>query len=133
MTPDAVEVDVRFARTDHYCLKIYGRSMEPRLYEGDTVVVKKMDLYLPPYIEDERPPAPPGPWKALHSKIVVALVNEDDAYLVKRLRVSSRKDTGFKLWLVGDNPASEPVEISKEHSLRLVGRVVQIMSDPDRT
>lgn len=131
-TPDAVETEIRFTRTDHFCLRIYGKSMEPRVRKGDIVVVRRMDLHLPTYLDKERSPVPPSPWKALHSKIIVAFVNESDIYLVKRLRITNRKNRGFKLWLVGDNPRLDAVEITKEHSLRIVGRVVQIISDPDR-
>lgn len=130
--PDAVEANVRYDRAHHYCLRIVGSSMEPTLSEDDFVIVRKLSLYLPPLLE-ERGPSDPKVWRELHGKVIVALVNEapDEDRLVKRLRLNTRKHGGFHMLLAGDNPKSEPIEISPEHSLRVIGRVVEKISHRD--
>lgn len=124
-------VDLKYSRKNHYCLMVRGQSMRPNIYEGDILVVQSVDYLLEPY-EEARGPADKNMWKSLKGEIVCASVDDEEPVL-KRVRLSERKDTGFKIVLQGDNPASEPIEITKEHRLRVVGIVRQIIRDPKNT
>jgi SOS-response transcriptional repressor LexA len=121
-------VDVRFSRDKHYCLQVKGRSMHPTIYEGDVVVVEHIQMNLEPY-DEMNGPANKECWKRLHKQIVCAIVDDEEPIL-KRVRISDRKDTGFKITLCGDNPAAEQIEVERETRLRIVGIIRSIMRDP---
>jgi len=128
---EAEQAEDKFSKRNHYCLLVRGQSMRPNIYEGDTLVVEAVNYLLEPY-DEIRGPADKAFWKSLKGEIVCASVNEDEPVL-KRLHLSDRKDTGFKLVLQGDNPASEAIEITKETRLRIVGIVRRILRDPRNT
>jgi SOS-response transcriptional repressor LexA len=121
-------VDVRYSRDRHYCLQVKGRSMHPSIYEGDIVVVEHVQMALEPY-DEMKGPADKQCWKALHKHIVCAIVDDEDP-IIKRVRITDRKDTGFKIVLAGDNPAAETVEVNKDSRLRICGIIRKIMRDP---
>jgi SOS-response transcriptional repressor LexA len=125
------QVEANFAKKNHYCLLVRGQSMRPNIYEGDVLVVESVNYLLEPY-EEARGPADKRLWKSLKGEIVCAMVDDDEPVL-KRMRISDRRDTGFKIVLQGDNPASEPIEITKEQRLRVVGIVRRILRDPRNT
>jgi len=128
---ELAQVEVRFSKKNHYCLLVKGQSMRPNIYEGDIVVVEAVDYLLEPY-DESRGAADKALWKSLKGEIVCASVDDDEPVL-KRMHISERRDTGFKIVLQGDNPASEPLEISKEQRLRIVGIVRRIVRDPRST
>ena len=128
---ELAQVEVQFAKKNHYCLLVKGQSMRPSICEGDIVVVEAVNFVLDPY-DEMRGPADKALWKSLKGEVVCAMVDEDEPVL-KRMHFSDRRDTGFKVILQGDNPKSEPIEISKEHLLRLVGIVRRIIRDPKTT
>ncbi|MGD0091724.1 MAG: S24 family peptidase [Planctomycetota bacterium] len=131
LSKEAAEVEAIFPRKNHYCLLVRGQSMRPNIYEGDILVVESVNYVLEPFDETVGP-ADRDFWKGLKGEIVCASVDDDEPVL-KRMHISDRKDTGFKIVLQGDNPASEPIEITKEHRLRIVGIVRRITRDPKNT
>ncbi|MGD0094347.1 MAG: S24 family peptidase, partial [Planctomycetota bacterium] len=122
---ELAQTEASFSKKKHYCLLVRGQSMRPNIYEGDTLVVEHVDYVLEPY-DETRGPADKNFWKGLKGEIVCAMVDDDEPVL-KRMHLSDRKDTGFKIVLQGDNPASEPIEITKENRLRIVGIVRRIL------
>jgi SOS-response transcriptional repressor LexA len=128
---ELAQVEATFPKKNHYCLQVKGQSMRPNIYEGDTLVVEAVNYLLEPY-DEARGPADKAFWRTLKGEIVCASVDEDEPVL-KRMHISERKDTGFKIILQGDNPASEPIEITRENRLRLVGIVRRIVRDPKNT
>ena len=89
---------------DYFCLVIHGDSMEPRMYEGDVIVVKKQNT------------ANPG-------DIVIATINGDDA-VCKRLAYYSRS-----IGLLSLNSKYDPIIIAddeKEKPVTIWGVVVEI-------
>ena len=90
---------------DYYALRIKGDSMEPRILDGDVVIVRKQE-------------------DADDGQIVIALVNGNDA-VCKRLR--KYKDG---IALVSNNPTYEPMYFSANDTqdipVRIIGRVVEI-------
>lgn len=120
--------DVRYPRASHFILKVTGDSMAPDIKNGDEIIVRKHELYLPPW--DENASADPKPWQALDNKVVVAMKNEDEFAVVKRLVFGKRRG-GFRIDLLSDNRKAKPVIIEKEDTLRVIGVVVRIMRDPD--
>lgn len=120
--------DVRYPRASHFILKVTGDSMAPDIKNGDEIIVRKHELYLPPW--DENQSADPKPWQALDNKVVVAMKNEDEFAVVKRLVFGKRRG-GFRIDLLSDNRKAKPVIIEKEDTLRVIGVVVRIMRDPD--
>ena len=103
--------------------------MRPLIYEGDIVIVEKVYYKLDELLE-EVGPADKSLWKSLNKKVVCASVDDDDPVL-KRMRVTDRKDTGFKITLQGDNPTSDLIEVNRDSRLKIFGVVKQIMRDPN--
>lgn len=123
-------VDVKYDRTNHYCLMVKGRSMHPTIMEGDVVIVKKCFMQMDPY-DPSVGPANKDAWMKLNKKVVCAVVDDEEPEL-KRLFVQDarKKETGFFMYLRGDNPQSRMITIELETSLKIVGIVQQIMRDP---
>lgn len=90
---------------DFYGLRIGGDSMEPRIVEGDVVIVRKQDT-------------------AEDGDIVIALVNGNDA-VCKRLKIY--KDG---IALLSNNPVYSPMYFSRSDTqdipVRIIGKVVEI-------
>ena len=90
---------------EHFALKIKGDSMEPRIKDGDVVIVRKQD-------------------HADNGDIAVVLVNGDEA-TVKRIK---KRPAG--LLLSPFNPSYEPMLYSNEDIAKLpvtiLGRVVEL-------
>jgi SOS-response transcriptional repressor LexA len=104
--------------------------MHPTIMEGDVVIVKQGFMQLDAY-DEMRGPANKDAWARLNKKVVCAIVDGEEPEL-KRLFVqeAKKKDTGFIMYLRGDNPASRMIQIERETSLKIVGIVQQIMRDP---
>lgn len=103
---DTEEISQDLAKTgEFFGLQIHGDSMEPRMYEGDIVIVRKQD-------------------DAESGDIVIALVNGDDA-TCKRLT----KYAGG-IGLVSLNPKYEPMMFSDDDienkPVRILGKVVEL-------
>lgn len=90
---------------EFFGLRIKGHSMEPRIEDGDTVIVRKQD-----YAED--------------GEIVIALVNGDDG-VCKKL-----KKYPDSIALVSLNPAYAPMIFTAEEQaskpVRIIGKVVEL-------
>lgn len=103
---DTEEISEELARCGEYFgLKIKGNSMEPKIKDGDTVIVRRQD-------------------DAESDEIVIAIVNGNDG-VCKRL-----KKYDGKIALVSENPAYEPmyyenVEVA-EIPVRIAGKVVEL-------
>ena len=103
---DTEEITEKLARTGTFFgLKIKGNSMEPRILDGDVVIVR------------QQPDAENG-------DIVIATVNGDDA-TCKRLR---KYRDGIEL--ISNNPSYEPMYYSNEEienkPVRIIGKVVEL-------
>lgn len=103
---DTEEISEELASTgDFFGLKIHGNSMEPRMSEGDVVIVRQQN-------------------EAESGDIVIATVNGTDA-TCKRLR---KYRDGIEL--ISLNPSYEPMFYSKEEvaskPVRIIGRVVEL-------
>ena len=103
---DYEEIDSAQASTGEYFgLQIRGRSMEPRMVEGDVVIVRKQE-------------------DAESGDTVVVLVNGDDA-TVKKL-----KKMPDGIMLIPNNPAFEPLYYSakeiNELPVRIIGKVIEL-------
>lgn len=105
---DEEEITEAFSRTgEYFALRIQGDSMEPRIRNGDTVIVRRQDT-------------------AEDGEIVIALVNGDDG-VCKRLK-------HFKegVMLISLNAAYEPMTFSHaeidETPIRIVGVVKEVRS-----
>lgn len=104
---DTEEISQELARTgEFFGLQIHGDSMEPRMYEGDVVIVRQQD-------------------DAESGDIVIALVNGNDA-TCKRL---TKYAGGISL--VSLNSAKyEPMVFSnqeiEEKPVRIIGKVVEL-------
>ena len=104
---DYEEIDAALAATgDFFGLRIKGSSMEPRIREGDVVIVRKQD-------------------DADTGDTVVALVNGDSA-TVKRLK----KEPDGSMWLLPNNPAYDPQHYSPAEIIsmpvHIIGKVVEL-------
>lgn len=87
---DTEEISEELAKTgDFFALKIKGDSMEPRIVDGDVVIVKQQE-------------------DAENGDTVIALVNGDDA-VCKRLR---KYRDGLEL--ISNNPAYAPMFLTKK-------------------
>lgn len=106
---DTEEISEEMARTGEYFgLQIHGDSMEPRMYEGDIVIVRKQN-------------------DAESGDIVIAMVNGNDA-VCKRLQ----KYAGY-ISLISLNSAKyEPMIYSSEDiekkPVKIIGKVVELRS-----
>lgn len=104
---DTEEISQELARTgEFFGLQIHGDSMEPRMYDGDVVIVRQQD-------------------DAESGDIVIAMVNGDDA-TCKRL---TKYAGGISL--VSLNSAKyEPMMFSnkeiEEKPVRIIGKVVEL-------
>lgn len=103
---DTEEIDEDLALTGTFFgLQIHGDSMEPRMCEGDIVIVRRQD-------------------DAESGEIVIATVNGSDA-TCKRLR---KYRDGIEL--ISNNPSYEPMFFSNEEienkPVRIIGKVVEL-------
>lgn len=103
---DTEEISEELARTgDFFGLQIHGDSMEPKISDGDIVIVRQQE-------------------DAESSDIVIATVNGDEA-TCKRLR---KYRDGIEL--IASNPTYEPLFFSNEDIInkpvRIIGRVVEL-------
>lgn len=103
---DTEEITEELARTGTFFgLQIHGDSMEPRMCEGDVVIVRQQD-------------------DAESGDIVIAMVNGNDA-TCKRLR---KYRDGIEL--IANNPSYEPMFFTNEEILskpvRIIGKVVEL-------
>ena len=93
------------AGVDYFALQIHGDSMEPRMLEGDVVIVRKQES-----VET--------------GEIAVVLVNGDDA-TIKRIK---KEPTG--IMLIPSNPAYEPMFYSNHQietlPIRILGKVIEL-------
>lgn len=103
---DTEEISEDMARTgDFFGLQIHGDSMEPKISNGDVVIVRRQD-------------------DADSGDIVIAMVNGDDA-TCKRLR---KYRDGIEL--ISNNPSYEPMFFSNEQivskPVKIIGKVVEL-------
>lgn len=103
---DTEEIPEEMAKTgEFFGLQIHGDSMEPRMCEGDVVIVRKQE-------------------NAESGDIVIAMVNGDDA-TCKRLR---KYRDGIEL--ISNNPSYEPMFFSNEDIIskpvKIIGKVVEL-------
>ena len=103
---DTEEITEEMAKTGSFFgLQLHGDSMEPRMLDGDVVIVRQQD-------------------DAESGDIVIALVNGDDA-TCKRLR---KYRDGIEL--VSNNPAYQPMFYSNEDIInkpvKIIGKVVEL-------
>ena len=104
---DYEEIDTAMASTGkYYGLRIKGSSMEPRIREGDVVIVRQQE-------------------DADTGDTAVVLVNGESA-TVKRIK----KEPDGGLWLLPNNPAYDPQHYSPaevaEKPVRIIGKVVEL-------
>lgn len=102
---DYEEIPAAMAATgEYFALKIRGDSMEPRICDGDVVIVKRQE-------------------DAESGDLVIALVNGSDA-TCKRLQKYANG-----LSLISNNPTYEPMYFSQEDvqdkPVRIIGKVVE--------
>lgn len=103
---DTEEITSDLARTGTFFgLQLHGDSMEPRMCEGDVVIVRKQD-------------------DAESGEIVIATVNGSDA-TCKRLR---KYRDGIEL--ISNNPSYDPMFFTNEEiekkPVRIIGKVVEL-------
>lgn len=103
---DTEEISEELAHTGTFFgLQIHGDSMQPRICEGDIVIVRQQE-------------------DAETGDVVIALVNGDDA-TCKRLK---KYHDGIEL--IPNNPTYEPLFFSKEEidskPVRIIGKVVEL-------
>lgn len=104
---DYEEIDSALAATgDFFGLRVKGNSMEPRIREGDVVIVRKQD-------------------DADTGDTAVVMVNGDSA-TVKRIK----KEPDGSLVLIPNNPAYDaqhfsPAEIA-DKPVHIIGKVVEL-------
>ncbi len=100
-----ISADMAAGGAEYFGLQIQGNSMEPKISDGDIVIVRK------------QPDVDSG-------EIAVVLVNGDDA-TVKRVKKSAAGIT-----LISNNPAYDPMFYSNEDIEKLpvaiLGRVVEL-------
>ena len=104
---DYEEIDTAMASNGkYYGLRIKGSSMEPRIREGDVVIVRQQE-------------------DADTGDTAVVLVNGESA-TVKRIK----KEPDGGLWLLPNNPAYDPQHYSPaevaEEPVRIIGKVVAL-------
>lgn len=103
---DWEEISPEMAATgDHFGLRVRGRSMEPRILEGDVIIVRKQS-----YVDS--------------GDTAVVMVNGDEA-TVKKV-----KKTKAGLTLIPNNPAFDPMFYTPEEVMTLpvqiIGKVVEL-------
>lgn len=89
-------------RGEYFALKVKGDSMEPRIYDGDVLIVRKQST-------------------AESGNVVIALVNGDDA-TVKRFK---RLEHG--IMLLPNNPAYEPMVFTDEDVQKLPVEIIGVV------
>ena len=104
---DWEEISQEMASTgEYYGLRIKGSSMEPRIRDGDVVIVRQQE-------------------DADTGDTAVVLVNGESA-TVKRIK----KEPDGGLWLLPNNPAYDPQHYSPtevaEKPVRIIGKVVEL-------
>lgn len=104
---DYEEIDAALAATgEFFGLRIKGSSMEPRIRDGDVVIVRKQE-------------------DADTGDTAVVMVNGDSA-TVKRIK----KESDGSLWLLPNNPAYDPQHYSRseilEKPVHIIGKVVEL-------
>lgn len=103
---DYEEIDIAMAQSgEFFGLRVKGASMEPRMREGDVVIVRKQD-------------------SAKTGDTVVVLVNGDSA-TVKKIKYGPDGIT-----LMASNPSYDPIFYSAQEveqlPVRVIGRVVEL-------
>ena len=102
---EEIPVDMLKGGQEYFGLVIHGDSMEPKMSEGDIVIVRKQD-------------------DADTGDIVIAVINGDDA-TCKKLK---KEPNG--IWLMGTNPTFSPLFFSQEEiqtiPVRILGKVVEL-------
>lgn len=103
---DTEEITEELAKTGTFFgLQIHGDSMEPRMCEGDVVIVRQQD-------------------DAESGDVIIAMVNGNDA-TCKRLR---KYRDGIEL--ISNNPSYEPMFFSNEDIMekpvKIIGKVVEL-------
>ena len=103
---DTEEISEEMARTgEYFVLKIKGDSMEPRIYDGDVVIVRQQD-------------------DAESGDIVIAMVNGDDATCKRLIKYST------SIALISLNSKYEPMLFTDkevlEKPVRVIGKVVEL-------
>ena len=103
---DYEEISEEMANGGEYmALRIKGNSMEPRIREGDVVIIRRQE-----HVEN--------------GEIALVMINGDDATLKKFFA----NDNGVTL--IGTNPAFEPLTYTPEQveqlPVRVIGKVVEL-------
>lgn len=103
---DTEEISLELARTgEFFGLQIHGDSMEPRIYDGDVVIVRQQE-------------------DAESGEIVIALVNGSDATCKRLIKYA----TGISLMSL--NSKYEPMMFSNdeinEKPVKIIGKVVEL-------
>ena len=99
---DYEEVDDRLASIGSlFGLRIKGNSMEPRICDGDVVIVHKTE-------------------DAGTGDTVIATINGDDAVCKKLYRY------GDTVLLRSNNPAYEDIDVTGRDDFRIIGKVVEL-------
>ena len=103
---DTEEISSEMALTgEFFGLRIHGDSMEPRMYEGDVVIVRQQD-------------------DAESGDIVIAMVNGDDATCKRLMKYSGG------ISLISLNPKYDPMMFSNDDILnkpvKIIGKVVEL-------
>ncbi|MCD7836115.1 MAG: helix-turn-helix domain-containing protein [Lachnospiraceae bacterium] len=103
---DTEEIPEALARTgDFFALQIHGDSMEPRMYEGDVVIVRKQN-------------------DAESGDIVIAMINGDDATCKRLVKYASG------ISLISLNSKYSPMMFSNEEIInkpvRILGKVIEL-------
>lgn len=103
---DYEEIDAHTASSgEHFALQIKGQSMEPRIKDGDVVIVRKQD-------------------DCDSGDVAVVLVNGDEA-TVKRIK---KEPAG--IMLIPSNPSYEPKFYSNDQiaslPVRIIGKVIEL-------
>ena len=93
------------AKGEHFALSVKGDSMEPRIKNGDVVIVEKRET-----VEN--------------GDVAVILINGNDATIKKFYRT----ETGIKL--IANNPIYDPIYFSPSEAeklpVRIIGKVVEL-------
>lgn len=103
---DTEEISQEMAATGYFFgLQIHGDSMEPRMYEGDVVIVRQQE-------------------DAENGEVVIAMVNGDEA-TCKRL-----KKYAGGIMLLSNNPKYDPMVFTNEDIInkpvKILGKVVEL-------
>lgn len=100
-----IDPDMLKGGQEYFGLVIHGDSMEPRMSEGDIVIVRKQE-------------------DAESGQVVIAMVNSNDA----TCKILKKEESG--IWLLGTNTAFTPMFFSskevEELPVKILGRVVEL-------